>query len=247
VGLEELKRALRELAAGEPEFLAGLVLEALRRDARLAAALAELLAGHTEARLRLASAAAGAVAIPLNVATKQDIEALRQDLERRMDGLEKRMDGLERRVEGLGERVEGLDDAVRRLSMRIDALGARWGIIAEETFKEGVRELLRDAGFVVERLAYDDREGCVYGEPATVEADVIARDGVAVLAEMTSAARRVDVFVARRKAELYQHVTGRRVDRVVIITPFVHDKDPAALRRRAEELGVRVVAPEGVG
>jgi hypothetical protein len=61
--VEELKAALRELARREPEFLIGLIADAASSRRDLA--------------LKLASVVAGVVAVPLDVATKQDIRSWR--------------------------------------------------------------------------------------------------------------------------------------------------------------------------
>ncbi|MFP3349590.1 MAG: hypothetical protein RXN90_09725 [Thermoproteus sp.] len=80
--VEVLKRALRELVEREPSFLRDLVLEALRSDGGAAEALLDLFTKHPEAKLKLAQAVAGAVAIPLNVVTKEDLKQLatKQDI-----------------------------------------------------------------------------------------------------------------------------------------------------------------------
>jgi hypothetical protein len=84
VNVEFLKRALRELVEREPIFFRDLFLEALRVDGRIAEALLDLLTKHPEARLKLAQAVAETVAIPLNVATKEDLAKLatKEDMER---------------------------------------------------------------------------------------------------------------------------------------------------------------------
>jgi hypothetical protein len=69
--VEELKAALRELARREPEFLIDLIADAASSRRDLA--------------LKLASVVAGVVAVPLDVATKQDIRRL----ERRTAKLER--------------------------------------------------------------------------------------------------------------------------------------------------------------
>ena len=81
--VEILKRALRELVEREPSFLRDLMLDALRSDGGAAEALLELLTRHPEAKLKLAQAVAGSIAVPLNVATKEDLKQLatKQDLE----------------------------------------------------------------------------------------------------------------------------------------------------------------------
>jgi len=82
VDVEVLKRALRELVEREPAFFRDLFLEALRADGRIAETLLELLTRHPEARLKLAQAVAGSIAVPLNVATKDDIKAAVEELKR---------------------------------------------------------------------------------------------------------------------------------------------------------------------
>jgi len=83
VDVEILKRALRELVEREPTFFRDIFLDALRVDGRVAEALLDLFTKHPEAKLKLAQAVAESVAIPLNVATKEDLKQLatKQDLE----------------------------------------------------------------------------------------------------------------------------------------------------------------------
>jgi hypothetical protein len=83
VDVEILKRALRELVEREPTFFRDIFLDALRVDGRIAEALLDLFTKHPETKLRLAQAVAESIAIPLNVATKEDLKQLatKQDLE----------------------------------------------------------------------------------------------------------------------------------------------------------------------
>jgi len=82
VDVEILKRALRELVEREPAFFRDLFLDALMSDGRAADALLELFAKHPEARLKLAQVVAGSIAVPLNVATKDDIKAAVEELKK---------------------------------------------------------------------------------------------------------------------------------------------------------------------
>jgi hypothetical protein len=87
VDVEVLKRALRELVEREPTFFRDLFLDALRSDGRIAETLLDLFTKHPEAKLKLAQAVAESVAIPLNVATKEDLKQLatKQDIKRLED------------------------------------------------------------------------------------------------------------------------------------------------------------------
>jgi hypothetical protein len=91
VDVELLKKALRELVEREPAFFRDLFLDALRSDGRVAEALLDLFTKHPEAKLKLAQAVAESVAIPLNVATKEDLKQLatKQDLETAVEQLKK--------------------------------------------------------------------------------------------------------------------------------------------------------------
>jgi hypothetical protein len=91
VDVEILKRALRELVEREPTFFRDLFLDALRSDGRIAEALLDLFTKHPEARLKLAQAVAETIAVPLNVATKEDLKQLatKQDLETEVEQLKK--------------------------------------------------------------------------------------------------------------------------------------------------------------
>jgi hypothetical protein len=146
-------------------------------------------------------------------------------------------------LKALEARMATKDD-VRRLEIRIDALGARWGLASEDAFREGVRELLREAGFSVERWTHFDSEGYVYGYPAEVELDVVVRDGRTLLVEITSALKRGDLPIVKRKAELYEKKTGRRADAVMAITIYVHDRNPSLVLAVAQQMGIKIVKPE---
>ena len=75
VDVEVLKRALRELVEKEPIFFRDLFLDALRSDGGVAEALLDLFTKRPEVRLKLAQVVAGSIAVPLNVATKDDIKS----------------------------------------------------------------------------------------------------------------------------------------------------------------------------
>jgi hypothetical protein len=117
------------------------------------------------------------------------------------------------------------------------------GVFNEDAFRSGVRELLRDVGYSVDRWVYYGDRGYVYGYPSEVELDVVARDGRTFAVEITSALRRGDLQQIKRKVELFSAVTGRKVDAVYVITPFIHDRNPDAVIAVANAMGIVVVWP----
>jgi len=164
-----------------------------------------------------------------SMATKEDVKMLTADMKR-----------LEERVAASEHRFES---EIRRLETTITALGARWGVLSEDAFREGVRRLLAEAGWAVERVLLFDREGYVYGEPSEVEYDVVVRDGKTFLVEITSALKRGDLSTLRRKREYFEKAKGVKVDAVFVVTPFIHDKVPERVKAMAKDMGIEVVYP----
>jgi hypothetical protein len=170
------------------------------------------------------------------MATKEELRAVETSLREEIRRVETSL------REEIGKVEESLREDMRRLWLALNALGARWGVFSEDAFRSGVRELLRDAGYTVERwIHYDDR-GYVYGYPSEVELDII-RDERTLAVEITSALKRGDLQQIKRKVELFSAVTGRRVDAVYVITPFIHDRNPDAVIAVANAMGIVVVWP----
>ena len=105
------------------------------------------------------------------------IHALREDANARFAAHEQRMDEHSMAIRQLTERMEEHSVAIRQLTERMEehsrlldkhihrtdrgflrleniigGLGARWGIMSEEAFRQGVRGILTDVGLKVERF-----------------------------------------------------------------------------------------------
>ncbi|MFP3158023.1 MAG: PD-(D/E)XK nuclease family protein [Caldivirga sp.] len=195
------------------------------------------------------------------MATKDDLKKLEEKmatkeelkrLEERVNSIEERMatkEDLKKLEEKMATKEElravetSLREEMRKLWLALNALGARWGVFSEDAFRNGVRELLKDAGYTVDRWVYYDDKGYVYGYPSEVELDIVIKDGRTLAVEITSALKRGDLQQIRRKVELFSTVTGRRIDAVYVITPFIHDKNPDAVAAVASSMGINVVWP----
>ncbi|MEL9990165.1 MAG: DUF3782 domain-containing protein [Thermoproteus sp.] len=214
-------------------MLAEDLIKELERRPELARRLAEVLAPHI----------ASYIAVPLNVATRDDVAKL----EARLGGVERGVKGLGDEVQSLRSEVQGLEKEVQMLSRKLDALGARWGIFSEEAFRRGVGEFLKQAGYKVERWEHFDADGYVFGFPSAVDLDIIIKDGKVIVAEIKSSISRGDLASFIKKVELYEKVTGRKADGKYLLTYYIGERDLEKLKKVAENFGVVIIHPESLG
>ncbi len=171
----------------------------------------------------------------------EELKRLREDMHRGFEEHSRRFDENDRKFNEIleelklhREKLEEHDFKFDSMMRKLDALGARWGILAESAFREGMRRIVeRLFGGSVERWIHDDREGFVFGYPATVEVDIVIRDSEHILVEIKSHVRKSDVGVLLRKGELYKKVKGI-TPRLVFVSPYI-DEDA---RSDAEMLGI---------
>jgi len=209
------------------EELKSRILRLLREDEEFRYAVAGLI-GLEEILKRLDRHEAELVRLRENmVRHESELVRLREDMNKLREDMIRGFELVERRIE-LVER-------------HISALGARWGLMAESAFRESLRGLLeKELGFRVERWRAYDESGMVFGYPSEIEVDVAVSDGKLILIEVSSHVRASDVLQFRRKAELYERVTGRRPDRLIIVTPYIDEKALEAARRLGVETYTKV-------
>jgi hypothetical protein len=190
-----------------------------------------------------------------DLATKDDIRRLeekmatKEDLSKEVRRLEEKMatkEDLSKEVRRLEEKMATKEDLARlerRLVTLINGLGARWGLVNEEAFREGIREILREAGWEVEAVVLKDEEGYVYGSPSDVEYDVTIKDGAVMIVEITASLRRSDIQVLVRKRELFERLRNTKVGLHYVVTPFISDRYPEKVKEMARARGLIVVYP----
>ena len=132
---------------------------------------------------------------------------------------------------------EDFNKAYLEFSRRLDALGARWGVVSEEAFREGMRGVVEKILGVakIDRWVFRDEGGEVYGYPSIVEADVVVKDSVHALVEVKSSISKGDVLEFWRIGKLYERVTGFK-PRLVMISPYVDEKAFEAATKLGIEL-----------
>lgn len=142
----------------------------------------------------------------------------------------------EEHSERINELMKRQDQGTKRLESAIGGLGARWGIMSEDSFREGLKGILKELGLKVERYIDYDTEGTVFGRPEQIELDIVIKDSITLLAEIKSSISREEIYVFQRKVEFYERKKGIKVTRKAVISPFV---DPRA-RPIAERLNIEV-------
>jgi hypothetical protein len=149
--------------------------------------------------------------------------------------------GFERHDREIARLREDMMRGFDAMNRRISALGARWGLESEEAFREGLRGILeKELGLKVERWTAFDETGSVFGHPSQVEVDVAVSNGKVMLIEVSSHVKQADVAALVKKAELYERITGRRPDRLIVVTPFVEERAMEAALKLGVEIYTRV-------
>ena len=124
----------------------------------------------------------------------------------------------------LWEEVRILREDFSKLIKRIDALGSRWGILAESAFRNALKGLLEKSSNVkIERWINYDDEGFVYGYPSVVEIDIALRDQELILIEVLSHAKTADISLFNRKAIFYEKKVGKKPSRLIFVTPYAEN------------------------
>lgn len=117
----------------------------------------------------------------------------------------------------------------------IGALGARWGIKSEASFRNALAGILEESfGVQVLRVDEYDDEGQVFGRPDQVEIDVIIKNGLLILCELKSSIDKAGMYIFERKVRFYEEKHKRKATRTMVISPMI---DPRAMKV-AQDLGI---------
>lgn len=130
---------------------------------------------------------------------------------------------------------------IRRLDKRFDstigALGSRWGLASEASFRNALAGILTESfGVEVLNLTLYDNDGEVFGRPDQVELDLIIKNGMVIACEIKSSIDKAGMYSFGRKVDFYAKHEQRQISRKILISPMV---DRRALPV-AEALGIEV-------
>jgi hypothetical protein len=164
----------------------------------------------------------------------RELEKLREDM---MKGFERHDREIQRLTEEMNRLREDMVKGFELVNRHISAIGARWGIMAEDAFREGLRGILeKEFGVKVERWVTRDEEGIVYGFSSVIEIDIAIKDGKTMLIEISSSVDKSKVAAFLRKSKLYEKKTGIKPERLIMVTPYADENAIEA----AKEVGVEV-------
>ena len=137
----------------------------------------------------------------------------------------------------INEMLAAIQAQARKHDSSIGALGARWGLYSEQSFRNGLKAIL-EKSFGVEVLNVNDYDeaGEVFGHPDQVELDIIIQNGMSILCEIKSSISKSEMYTFEKKTAFYEKRHSRKATRKLVISPMVDD---GALQV-AQRLGIEV-------
>jgi hypothetical protein len=163
-----------------------------------------------------------------------ELQRDRQEQARKWEENNRKWDEQNRHNQQILEEIKKLN---RKYDSTIGALGSRWGLYSEASFRNGLKGILEDSfGVEVINLNDFDHDGEVFGFADQVEIDVIIKNGLVILCEIKSSIDKAGMYIFDRKVAFYEKHHQRTVNRKLVICPMV---DQRALPV-AENLGIEI-------
>ncbi|MBR8827840.1 MAG: DUF3782 domain-containing protein [Gomphosphaeria aponina SAG 52.96 = DSM 107014] len=163
-----------------------------------------------------------------------ELQREREEQARKWEENNKRLDKMQEQID---QSLAEIKKANKRYDSAIGALGSRWGLYKDASFRNGLKGILADSfGVEVINLNEYDHDGEVFGRPEQVEIDVIIKNGVVILGEIKSNIDKGGMYIFDRKVAFYEKHHNKTVNRKLVISPMV---EPRALPV-AKNLGIEV-------
>ncbi|MCX7680998.1 MAG: DUF3782 domain-containing protein, partial [Anaerolineae bacterium] len=167
-------------------------------------------------------------------ANQQELRAMREEQNRKWEEQNRKW---EENQQAIRRMLKEIHDLNRKHDATIGALGARWGLHSEESFRNALKSILEESfGVKVVNVVEYDETGEVFGRPDQVELDLVIKDGVFIICEISSSMSRADMYTFERKARFYEKRHQRKADRLMVISPMVSPRAQAV----AQKLGIEV-------
>ncbi|MBF2057129.1 MAG: DUF3782 domain-containing protein [Cyanobacterium sp. T60_A2020_053] len=160
---------------------------------------------------------------------------------RKWDEANRKWDESSQRFDKMQSQIDQSLTEIKELSKKYDstigALGSRWGLYSEASFRNALKGILEDSfGVQVVNVTEFDDQGEVFGRPDQVEIDIIVKNGLLILCEIKSSIDKAGMYIFGRKADFYAKRHNREINRKMVICPMV---DKRALPV-AKALGIEI-------
>jgi hypothetical protein len=163
-----------------------------------------------------------------------ELAADRESQRRHWDEQERKWEEQNRKWD---ETLQEIRSVKLKQEQSIGAIGARWGVASESSFRAALQGIMEDSfGVEVINVNEFDDEGMVFGRPDQVELDVIIKNGTLILCEIKSSVSKSDMYTFGRKVVFYEKRHQRTANRRIMISPMVDAK----ARKVAETLNIEV-------
>jgi hypothetical protein len=139
-------------------------------------------------------------------------------------------------IRSLIEQQQRLTEEVAKMGRTLSAVGARWGYLAEEAFRQGLEAVVAERlGLKVEKWRWWDEEGFVFGRPDWIEVDVAIHDDEHILVQISSSATRGEIAAFYRIGQLYERLKGVK-PHLLFVAVFLDER----AKELAQKLGIEV-------
>lgn len=170
----------------------------------------------------------------LREAQQQELRDFREEQERKWEEQNRKWEENAARHD---RTLAAIEAQAKEHRQSLGAIGARWGIYTEASFRNGLRGILQDSfGVEVLNITEWDDTGAVFGRPDQIELDVLITNGTVIACEIKSAMSKADVYTFERKVAFYEKLHQRPVHRRIVISPMIYE----AARAAAQTLGIEV-------
>jgi len=157
-----------------------------------------------------------------------------EEQNRKWDESSQRFDKMQSQIDDSLEEIKKLS---KKYDSTIGALGSRWGLYSEASFRNALKGILEDSfGVQVLNVNEFDDEGEVFGRPDQVEIDVIVKNGLLILCEIKSSIDKAGMYIFDRKVSFYEKRHQRKANRKMVICPMVDDRAKPV----AQNLGIEL-------
>jgi hypothetical protein len=170
-----------------------------------------------------------------------ELQRDREEQARKWDENNRKWDENNKRLDKMQEQTDQTLAEIKKVNRKYDstigALGSRWGLYSEASFRNGLKGILETSfGVQVLNLNDFDHDGEVFGRPDQVEIDVIIKNGSVILCEIKSSMSKADMYIFDRKVAYYEKHHQRTVDRKLVMSPMVDQRAIPV----AENLGIEI-------